>query len=679
MAKRIPTELRGIIARLFPTLTFSEERAPQGQNSFSFNFRLLDAEGGQFLLKAIRLGSTDLEHPEGAIEEVRASAAVRSQYFIPLLETQTSDGYTFLLFPFLEGENLAEYTARVGRSLSEDQIREIGISLLRGIADLSRFGIRHQDLKPANIFITSDGSLKILDFGSARFKKESFRGSTRTNRSHSSPEQLLASKHVNLEDLRLTCDERTDVYAAGSILHELATGEIPFPSNDAKVQGALPTEITRNDISPGFKRTLARFLSHHIRNRPTATTAISFLEQGDVEQIPVSRGGFYYNASNSLGVVQELMALDDTLVEGITITASKIPAKDADYLKNGPLVTIIDPEAYKFQAPLLINAKFKELPYYTFGKVGDVVSFENITDDDGFINSVFDYEISAGADILVTPFFFIREFNDPSWTRDAEVTARAVQIYRERSLPLPLLRGVAIAENVLQSETTRGRLLDNLTNTDTLESISGYYVLIECTQPEGLPSEDWLGAARDVCVELLATGKPVIWAQANLPAIVFADSGVGLAMGEAQSQRSFTLNENPGRGGPSSPHLYLSKLFSRIKWPGGYKVLVDQGYNRARELACNDICCDGVNFDNPTDREKAALSLHLVHQLALQFKKYSGPRGRQAEKADLETAMEIYQELRSSTNPLIYRAARNEFKPLSDAFLETWRNAFHGT
>lgn len=676
---RLTTEIRALAQKAYPALTESPDPAPQGQNGFSGNLLLQDGQGAKFLVKVIRLAGTDLDDPAVAVEEIQASAAVRSQYFVRLIDTHTTGGYAFLRFPFLQGENLADYLARNNGTLQEVEIKEIGIALLRGVADMSRKGIHHQDIKPENIFMTKDGSVKILDFGSARFKKKSFRGTTKTNKSHSSPEQLLASRPGYLEAMRLTADERGDVYAVGSVLHLLATGDTPFPTNEAKVLGNPPEAIERDDISDGLKRIIGRMLNLNPHNRPMADVAASYIQAGDVQPIEVARGGFYYAASNSLKVIQDLYALDKTLVSGITITASKIPATDEEYLRNGPLLTIIDPEAYKFQVPAMIkdNKKFKNLPYFGFGKNGDSIGVEHITDDDGFINAVFDFEISAGADMLLPPFLFVKEFNDNSWTRNAELTARAFEIYKERDGQLPMLRGIAIADNVLESSTSRGRLIDQITTTDSFDDTAGYYVLLECTQREGLPNENWLKAAKDLVLKLLATGKPVIWGNANLPAIVFAHSGVGLAMGEGQTQRCFTLNEVPTRGGPSSPHLYLPKIFARIKWPGGYQVLRTQGYNRVDELACTDNCCTDIDFTNPPEREKANLSLHLVHQLALQFKKYSPAGGSAKERKDLEFAKRVYTELRGSNNPLLREAVRKELKPDSGAFLDNWLNAFH--
>lgn len=592
------------------------------------------------------------------------------------METKSDSGYALLLFPFLNGYNLLQYLNQKGGTLPEREVIEIGISILRGIADLSRYGILHQDIKPENIIRTSDGNIKILDFGSARFQKSFFRGSTRTNRLHSAPEQILASKPTNLEALRLTSDERSDVYSAASVLYMLASGHLPFEKNKEKLLGQSPKSIDNSDVTEGLKRILNRLLSYHPRFRPHATQAISFLENGDVQPPIVNRGGFFYNASTTLKRLKDVAGNDDHLFDGIIADASKLPSSDLDYLRNGPLTTLIDPQTYLFQAPKLINTKYKKLPYYELGVSETNTGIEYITDKDSLINKVFDFEISAGADVLLPPYFLIKEFNDISWTLDGEITNRAIVLYKQCHLQMPLFKGVALAENILLSDTTRGRIIDYLTTTDWLTDVAGYYVLLEA-HSDGLPSEAWLKAAKDLFTGLLSTGKAVIWGHAYLPATIFAYSGIGLGMGEGMAQRSFSLNEEASSIKISSPHLYIPKLFARIKWPSGPRALLAHSYSRFNEIICTEPCCNGVNFNSPMTRNPKNLALHIMRHLAKQYQKYSSPGGVAKAKNDLNLALQMYAEFRTNPNELFRIAIRNEIKPNTGAFLENWLNAFH--
>jgi hypothetical protein len=94
-------------------------------------------------------------------------------------------------------------------------------------------------------------------------------------------------------------------------------------------------------------------------------------------------------------------------------------------------------------------------------------------------------------------------------------------------------------------------------------------------------------------------------------------------------------------------------------------------------LACSNNCCVGVDFSNPSTRGERALALHSIRQLGLQFKKYSTPGGAARERADIKAAQAIYDEFKTSSNPLFVVAMRNELKPNTGTFLEGWLDAFH--
>ena len=139
----------------------------------------------------------------------------------------TQDGVDFLVEEFIDGVSL-DVMLNSG-PLSEREIVQLGSQVAEGLAAAHQQGVIHRDLKPANVRITSDARLKILDFGLATM----FRGEcspTAVTESLSrvegiagtlpymAPEQLLGGK----------LDARTDIWAAGCVLYEMATGRRPF-------------------------------------------------------------------------------------------------------------------------------------------------------------------------------------------------------------------------------------------------------------------------------------------------------------------------------------------------------------------------------------------------------------------------------------------------------------------
>ena len=141
----------------------------------------------------------------------------------------TQDGTDFLVEELISGLPLNEML--LSGPLPEREIIHLGAQLAEGLAAAHEHGIIHRDLKPANIRVTPDARLKILDFGLAKVLHTATPGSdtdataslTETQTvsgtfPYMAPEQLLNEK----------LDPRTDIWAAGCVLYEMATGQRPF-------------------------------------------------------------------------------------------------------------------------------------------------------------------------------------------------------------------------------------------------------------------------------------------------------------------------------------------------------------------------------------------------------------------------------------------------------------------
>lgn len=176
-----------------------------------------------------------LTHDSSAVErfqrEARAAARIRSEYVCRVLDTGAlDDGTPFLVMEYLEGHDLAEELVQRGRLPVNEAVFLIW-QACDAVQKAHEAGIVHRDLKPANLFLMRrpDGArvLKVLDFGVSKSTDRAgaqHRTLTKTSALvgspiYMSPEQLNSSKDV---------DERTDLWALGSILYELLTGRTPF-------------------------------------------------------------------------------------------------------------------------------------------------------------------------------------------------------------------------------------------------------------------------------------------------------------------------------------------------------------------------------------------------------------------------------------------------------------------
>ena len=178
---------------------------------------------------------------ENARKRFRKEALTLSKLNHPNIETvfdfDTQDGVDFLVMELIPGVTLDQKLA--AGPLAEKEVLRLGQQLAEGLAAAHDQSVI-RDLKPGNLSITPDGRLKILDFGLARLLQPASdiavtdslsetRGAVGTL-PYMAPEQLRGEK----------ADARSDIWAAGAVLYEIATGRRPF---DAKVSTALAGDI----------------------------------------------------------------------------------------------------------------------------------------------------------------------------------------------------------------------------------------------------------------------------------------------------------------------------------------------------------------------------------------------------------------------------------------------------
>jgi serine/threonine protein kinase len=506
------TDLEKSIARAFPGYSF-DANAPQGQNCFSVNYILSDSNNKCLLKILLKKKIKGNVNQSQSAAEVSACQSVNSPYVISLLETKHDNNYIFLKFPYLAGSDLKAY--KNGKILGEEEITNMGINILRGVSDLWRKKIVHQDIKPENIFVLDNGEVKILDFGSARFRVSPFRGMARTNFAYSSPEQILASRPGNIQANRITIDDRADVFAVGLIMYYLIESRHPFEDEefpaDAIYSGKIIPAFSRGDISEGLKRIVTQMLDINQLNRPHAQDAISHLESGNIVMPKLQNGGFYYCVINGINRFLTIKSEFPDLFDGVVVEASQVPNKleEKNQIRNNVKTVLIDPQTYLFQAPKHQSKKFGKLPYFKHGVLfNDMPSLLNKITSNGaeircFVSDVINYQLEIGVSAVVPPFLYIKEFNDESWGIDQELTDLIVNDIIDGSFTKPIVKGVAISQEILTSDQTRRRLLEYLTSFS--DKFEGYLVLLDSAHNEVVWEEPWLKGARDLFIKLLST------------------------------------------------------------------------------------------------------------------------------------------------------------------------------
>jgi eukaryotic-like serine/threonine-protein kinase len=154
------------------------------------------------------------------------------------LDFGQQDGIDYLVTEYVAGMTLDAAIAK--RPLPQKTVIHLGIQLAKGLAAAHRAEIIHRDLKPGNLRLTNDGDLKILDFGLARWREPASEmaktASLETQEALAGTLPYMAPEQVRCEE----ADARTDIWGAGAVLYEMATGERPFPiTSGAKLIDAI--------------------------------------------------------------------------------------------------------------------------------------------------------------------------------------------------------------------------------------------------------------------------------------------------------------------------------------------------------------------------------------------------------------------------------------------------------
>jgi eukaryotic-like serine/threonine-protein kinase len=206
-------------------------------------------------------------------KEALALAKLSHPNVAMVFEFGSQNGLDFLAMELIAGDSLSEKLKQ--GPLPVPEVQRLGIQLANGLASAHDQGVVHRDLKPGNVFLTRDGNLKILDFGLAKFIQPQWSGDVTQSTEAESTAISGTVPYMSPEQLRgLPVDTRSDIYAAGAVLYEMATGRRPFPQSqsteliDAILHQTPPLPKSVNpDVSPGLQALICRALEKEPQRR----------------------------------------------------------------------------------------------------------------------------------------------------------------------------------------------------------------------------------------------------------------------------------------------------------------------------------------------------------------------------------------------------------------------------
>jgi serine/threonine protein kinase/Tol biopolymer transport system component len=250
------------------------------------------------------------------LQEAQAASALDHPNICTVHEVgETEDGHLYLAMAAYDGETVKD---RIARSpLSVNEALDLACQAAQGLAKAHREGIVHCDVKPANLMVTRDGMVKILDFGVAKLRGAAginVVGSFLGTPAYMSPEQARGEE----------VDPRSDVFSLGVVLYEMLAGTRPFRSGEG-VTSALrslledkpaPLRSVRPEIPTELERVVARMLAKPPADRfPTGAEVAAELTDIQkslaAEPAPVQATSrrTWFAAAAILGVVLVLAAV----------------------------------------------------------------------------------------------------------------------------------------------------------------------------------------------------------------------------------------------------------------------------------------------------------------------------------------------------------------------------------
>ncbi|MBA2593558.1 MAG: protein kinase [Gammaproteobacteria bacterium] len=201
----------------------------RGRGGMGVVFHALDVRLREEVAIKLILPGLETGFSDRFFAEARRARDLVHENIVRVYNLEVLDGTAVLVMELLHGMDLKERLRR-GGVLPIDEALRIGIQACRGLEYAHMRGFVHRDIKPQNLFLTEDGTVKVLDFGVAKAIHDDpdvlHTAQTQTGGLIGTPAYMSPEQAMRRADQRI--DTRADIYAMGILLYECVTGQLPF-------------------------------------------------------------------------------------------------------------------------------------------------------------------------------------------------------------------------------------------------------------------------------------------------------------------------------------------------------------------------------------------------------------------------------------------------------------------
>jgi serine/threonine protein kinase len=294
--------------------------------------------GRRVALKTIRASGEDdsdtREFTERFLREAQAAGTLSHPNIVTIHDVgeEVETGTSFIAMEYVEGKNLKQLL-KDKVSFSYDRIAEIVISVGDALDYAHRRGIVHRDVKPANIILTTDGTVKITDFGIAKMESSSLTatGQFLGTPNYMSPEQVTGE----------IVDGRSDLFSLGVVLYELLTKKKPFAGDNLTsisykiVHEEYPSPQTYDaaipaEFNPVLARALAKDPAARFQSGRDFVKALSEFRARHAEMEMLKDLGEMVAQAERLGSVSAVESK-----ESVPATSDRFPVPQAPLVRPG--------------------------------------------------------------------------------------------------------------------------------------------------------------------------------------------------------------------------------------------------------------------------------------------------------------------------------------------------------